>query len=134
MKRYLKNYLTTFFILNIIFIIILVLLRARTLPFLRFEIAILLIAIFFSFAVWIFRFEKGNSVINVILGYIAIIPGILIMQSLFREHLTRLTWLIYIILVVIGIIYGIVVFVVSKKYQDEVKELNRLLEEKNQEK
>ena len=137
MKSYLKTYLTTLFVINIIFILIVMLLAKRVqvpFGFFRLEIGAILMAIFLSFTVWIFKWEKGNSVMNVICGYITIVPAMFIFRFLFGIHLFRFTWYLYILLVIIGIIYGIVVFVVSKKYKDEVNELNRLLKEKEAEK
>jgi hypothetical protein len=35
-------------------------------------------------------------------------------------------------MVVVGIIYGVVVYIISRRYKSEVEHLNQLLEEKSQ--
>jgi hypothetical protein len=116
---------------HILFILLslIVLRRAGiTYPFLRLEIGAILVTFVISLAVFMFRLEKGSSLLNTILGYVILIPGIFILRSTFGNYLFRFTWLIYILMVFIGIIYGVAVYVVSKKYQKEAKEMNDLLE------
>lgn len=131
MKEYLKIYLKFYLFVHILFILLslIVLRRAGiTYPFLRLEIGAILVTFVISLAVFMFRLEKGSSMLNTILGYVILIPGIFILRSTFGNYLFRFTWLIYILMVFIGIIYGVAVYVVSKKYQKEAKEMNDLLE------
>ncbi|MBE0701298.1 MAG: hypothetical protein IH571_06395 [Acholeplasmataceae bacterium] len=136
MKRYATLYLKSFFAINIVFFLLAIIVYRRaniSLPFIRLEFGVLIVSLFVASTLFIFKLEKGNSVLNVILGYIILIPAIFVIRSVFGQYLFRFTWLIYIIFVVVGVIYGIVVYVVSRRYQAEVDELNRLLDEKKEE-
>jgi hypothetical protein len=133
MKRYLNLYLKSFLALNIIFFIIALSIFRRTgnvLPFIRLEFGVFIISLFLALSFFIFRLDKGNSIINVIIGYIVLIPGLFLIRYLFGTALFRFTWLFYILFIIIGIIYGIALYVVSKKYKKLADELNQLIEEK----
>jgi hypothetical protein len=97
-------------------------------PFIRIQLGLLVISLIVTLAFWLFKLEKGHSVINTILGYIVLIPAIFLLRTVYGTYLFRFTWLVYIIVVVVGIIYGAAVYVVSKKYKKEVDELNDLLQ------
>ncbi|HOI86157.1 MAG TPA: DUF3021 family protein [Acholeplasmataceae bacterium] len=130
MKDYGKIYLKVYLITHLVFLLLalVVLRRAQvTYAFIRLEIGAILVSAIVGFAVWLFRLEKGNSLINTILGYLIIIPSIFVLRNTFGQYLFRFTWLIYVVMVCVGIIYGIAVWVVSKKYKKEVKDLNELL-------
>lgn len=130
MKDYGKIYLKVYLITHLVFLLLalIVLRRAQvTYAFIRLEIGAILVSAIVGFAVWLFRLEKGNSLINTILGYLIIIPSIFVLRNTFGQYLFRFTWLIYVVMVCVGIIYGIAVWVVSKKYKKEVKDLNELL-------
>lgn len=130
MKDYGRIYLKVYLITHLIFLLLalIVLRRAQvTYAFIRLEIGAILVSAIVGFAVWLFRLEKGNSLINTILGYLIIIPSIFVLRNTFGQYLFRFTWLIYVVMVCVGIIYGIAVWVVSKKYKKEVKDLNELL-------
>lgn len=130
MKDYGRIYLKVYLITHLVFLLLalIVLRRAQvTYAFIRLEIGAILVSAIVGFAVWLFRLEKGNSLINTILGYLIIIPSIFVLRNTFGQYLFRFTWLIYVVMVCVGIIYGIAVWVVSKKYKKEVKDLNELL-------
>lgn len=130
MKDYGRIYLKVYLITHLVFLLLalIVLRRAQvTYAFIRLEIGAILVSVIVGFAVWLFRLEKGNSLINTILGYLIIIPSIFVLRNTFGQYLFRFTWLIYVVMVCVGIIYGIAVWVVSKKYKKEVKDLNELL-------
>jgi len=101
------------------------------LPYLKLELGGLLISIILGISIFLFRLEKGNSIFNIVLGYLSIIPALLVLRGVFGTHLFRSASLLYIIMIIIGVIYLIVVFIVSKRYKQEVDHLNSLLEEKN---
>ncbi|MCF7924104.1 MAG: hypothetical protein K9L64_03225 [Candidatus Izimaplasma sp.] len=135
MKRYLNYFLKTLFIINLIYIILSFIIFRRfniSLLYFRLEIGAIIISIILSLAYYIFKTDKGIGILNVILAYVLIIPSLYIFRFNFGRYLFRSAWLIYIIFIIIGIIYGIVLYVVSKKYKSEVKHLNELLE-KNKE-
>lgn len=130
MKDYGRIYLKVYLITHLVFLLLalIVLRRAQvTYAFIRLEIGAILVSSIVGFAVWLFRLEKGNSLINTILGYLIIIPSIFVLRNTFGQYLFRFTWLMYVVMVLVGIIYGIAVWVVSKKYKKEVKDLNELL-------
>ncbi|HQN74761.1 MAG TPA: hypothetical protein PK160_01855 [Bacillota bacterium] len=133
MKKYSGIFLKFLFIINIIYIILATIVYRRLdirLSFVRLEIGVLIISLILSLATYIMKLEKGNSIVNVILGYIIIVPSLYVFRNNFGTYLFRSVWLIYILMVVVGIIYGVVLYVLNKKYKDEVKHLNELLEEK----
>ncbi|MFO7969666.1 MAG: hypothetical protein ACQERX_01035 [Bacillota bacterium] len=135
MKQYFNYFVKSLFIVNLIYIVLSFIIFQRlniTFLYIRLEIGAILIALILSFAYLIFKTDKGNDIVNVILAYLLIIPSLFIFRFNFGRFLFRSAWLIYILLIIFGIIYGIVLYVVSKKHQEEVKRLNELLE-KNQE-
>jgi phosphotransferase system glucose/maltose/N-acetylglucosamine-specific IIC component len=136
MKKYISIFLKFLFFINIIYIILAAVVFRRLdirLSFVRLEIGVLIISIILSFATYIMKLEKGNSVVNVILGYIIIIPSLFVIRNNFGTYLFRSAWLIYILMIVVGIIYGVVLYVLNKRYKEEVNHLNKLLDEKKKE-
>jgi glucose dehydrogenase len=130
MKDYGKIYLKVYIIVHLIFLILAVMVYRRvqvTYPFARLEMGALIVSAIVGFAVWLFRLEKGNSVLNTILGYVVIIPSIFVLRNVFGQYLFRFSWFIYVLMVIVGIIYGVAVLMVSKKYKKEVDDLNELL-------
>lgn len=102
------------------------------LAFIRIEFGALIISAILAFALLVFKLEKGNSFVNIVLAYLIVIPAIIVMRIIYGTYLFKSAWLIYIIMVIVGIIYGIVVLIVSKKYKQEVEHLNKLLAEKEE--
>lgn len=134
MKKYMSIYLKVFFFMSILFLLLALIVVRRfdvTLPFARISYGIFVVSAFVSLTLWLFKLEKGNSILNVILGYFMLIPGILVIRNVYGNYLFRLSSLIYIIMIVIGIIYGIVLWIVSKKYKKQVDDLNKLIENQN---
>ena len=134
MKRYISIYLKVFFFMSVLFLLLSLIVARRsgvTLPFVRISYGVFIVSVFVSLTLWLFKLEKGNSLLNVILGYFMLIPGILVIRNVYGLYLFRLSSLIYIIMMVIGIIYGIVLWIVSKKYKQQVDDLNKLIENQN---
>jgi hypothetical protein len=130
MKSYFNYYLKAFFVLNIIYILISLVIFQRTTninPFIRLELGVLFSSVFIAGAIKLFKTEKGNTIINVILAYIAIIPSLIILRNSFGTFLFRNVSRLYILMVIIGIIYGIAVLIVSRKYKKEEVELNQMV-------
>jgi hypothetical protein len=128
MKRYLKVYLG----IHLVFLLLAMLVYRRTqvvYPFIRLELGAILISLFVTLSIGMFRFEKGNSILNTIVGYLLLIPGIFILRETFGNYLFRFSWLIYLFMVGVGIIYGVSVIFVSKKYKKEVEDLNKLIQD-----
>lgn len=130
MKDYGKYYLKSYIIIHLIFLLLSMIVYRRAdinYSFMRLEIGALIVSAIISLAIWFFRLEKGNSLLNILIGYLVIIPGIFVLRNTFGTYLFRFTWLIYIVIVLVGIIYGVAVFIVSKKYKKEVADLNEML-------
>jgi hypothetical protein len=128
MKRYPKVYLG----IHLVFLLLAMLVYRRAqvvYPFVRLELGAILISLFVTLSIGMFRFEKGNGILNTIVGYLLLIPGIFILRETFGNYLFRFSWLIYLFMVGVGIIYGVSVYVVSRKYKKEVQDLNQLLED-----
>ena len=96
-------------------------------------VSTLLSSFFAALARTVFKSEKGIPVVNAVLGYLLIIPILFIIRATYNNYLFQLSYLIYIIMAVILIIYGIALLVAKKKYKQEVDELNRLLLDKQEE-
>ena len=136
MKKYISIFFKFLFFINIIYIILATIVFRRLdirLSFVKLEIGVLIISVILSLAIYIMKLEKGNSIVNVILGYIIIIPSLYVVRNNFGTYLFKSAWLIYILMIVVGIIYGVVLYVLNKKYKEEVDHLNKLLEEKKKE-
>ncbi|MBN2268935.1 MAG: hypothetical protein V3569_00390 [Acholeplasmataceae bacterium] len=134
MKTYSKLYLKIYFIMSLISLVIAFAVLRRTdyqYPFIRIQLGLVLISFIVTLTFWLFKLEKGHSLLNIIIGYIVLIPAIFLLRTVYGNYLFRFTWIIYIIVVVVGIIYGVAVYVVSKKYKKEVNELNELLNNDN---
>jgi hypothetical protein len=135
MKTYGSIYLKVYLLMHLIFMLLslIVLRRADiTYPFIRLEIGAILISGVISLAIFMFCLEKGHVLLNTILGYLILIPGIFMLRNTFGQYLFRFTWFLYVLMVLIGFIYGIAVWQVSKKYKKEAEELNDLLEKQRQ--
>ena len=137
MKQYSRYLYKTLLITNIIYVLlswIIVSRRNITLPFLRLELGAILISLIIGLAYYIFKSEKGNSIINVILAYVLVLPSLLVFRANFGQILFRSAAFIYIIFVIVGVIYSIALYVASKKYQSETNDLNSLLKNNEEQK
>ncbi|MBI9008606.1 MAG: hypothetical protein JEZ05_01120 [Tenericutes bacterium] len=135
MRKYMKTFYKTFFITSLLTIVLNLIIIRRfsiALAYVKISVSVLLISIFVALAIRVFKSEKGRGYINAILGFLLIIPALLIIRSTYGTYLFRFTYTIYIIIAVIGLIYGVALLVASKKYKTEVNELNRLLLEKDE--
>ena len=134
MKKYLSTFYKTFFITTIPTLLLNISIYRRydtILGYTKITISVFLIAVFIAIPIRVFKSEKGKGYINAILGYILIIPTLFIIRATYGTYLFRFTYTIYIIIAIIGVIYGIALLVASKKYKSEVNELNRLLLDKD---
>ena len=130
MKKYLNTLAKTFLITTIPLILIAAFIYRRfdvQIGYNRVTIGALLIALIIALAIRVFKSEKGKPIVNAILGYIIIVPALLVVRRVFGDYLFSRVWVIYIVIAAVGIIYAIALYVASKKYKTEVDELNRLL-------
>ena len=135
MKKYFNIFVKTFFFTSIPLMILSLIVRRRLdyiMGYVRLTIGAILISVFIALAITVFKSEKGKGFVNAILGYIIIIPALFIVRNLFGTYLFTRVWIIYIVIAIVGVIYGIALLVASKKYKTEVDELNRLLLDKEE--
>lgn len=131
MKKYFDIYLKSFFFMSLLFLFLSIIAYKRTdvrPPFALVSYGIFIVTIFLSISIWLFKREEGNSLMQAIIGYLVLIPAILTIRNVYGTALFRFTYLIYIIFIIIGIIYGVVFAVVSKKYKNEVEQLNEMID------
>ena len=130
MKKYFNTLCKTFFFITLLTILLNAFITRRynvTLAYNKISFSVLLSSIFIALAIRVFKSDKGKGYINAVLGYIIIIPTLLVIRATYGQYLFKFTYTIYIIMAIIGLIYGVALLVASKKYKSEVDELNRLL-------
>ncbi|BCR35428.1 DUF3021 family protein [Mariniplasma anaerobium] len=133
MKKYADIYLKSFFFMSLLFLILSIIVYRRTdlkMPFALVSYGIFIVSIFLSFSIWLFKLEEGNGLIHAIIGYLVLIPAILVIRNVYGTALFRFSSFIYIVFIFVGIIYGIVFYIVSKKYKKEVDQLNDMINHK----
>ncbi len=136
MKRYFSTFVKTLFFTTLVFLFLAILYYRVTqtqLGYFRVTIGAILMSLIIAAAIRVFKSEKRKAVVNAVLGYLIIIPALFVLRNLFGTFLFRQAWSLYILIAIIGIIYGIALLAASKKYKSEVNELNRLLLEKQKE-
>lgn len=130
MKKYGNILVKTTFILILLMVFITGAIYRVTnvrLAYTRVTVGTLIMSLIIAAAIIVFKSEKGKGYINAILGYIIIIPALFVFRIIFGTYLFKRIWYLYILIAIIGIIYGIALWVASRKYETEVTELNRLL-------
>lgn len=133
MKKYADIYLKSFFFMSLLFLILSVIVTRRTdlrLPFALVSYGIFIVSIFLSFSIWLFKLEEGNGLIHAVIGYLVLIPAILVIRNVYGTALFKFSSFIYIVFIIVGIIYGIVFYIVSNKYKKQVDELNEMINNK----
>lgn len=137
MKVFGKYLFKIFFFVNLIYLILAFIVYRRTdylLSFVRLEFGALIISLILTTAYTIYQLEKGNTIINIILAYLLVLPSLIIIRRDFGSYIFRSITRLYIIFIVIGIIYAIALYVASKRYKKEVRDLNDLLEKQQDKK
>ncbi len=132
-KKYFNTFLKTFFFTSIVFILVSMVIVHRTdyqMPFIKLTIGMIVFSLIVSLAIRVFKSEKGKPYINAILGYLIVIPSLFIVRFLFSTYVFTRVYFLYILIGIIGVIYGVALLVASRKYKSEVDELNRLLMDK----
>ncbi|GEM_PF-1221021 len=137
MKRFFKAYILSFFYSNL-FLILLQAGIVRRLNihynYLPVIIGAMVMALFLAFGSMLFKREKGASWLNILLGFVVILPSLYVIKYLFGIIIFRFSFVIYLFIILIAIVYSIMVFFATKKARAEVKEMNDLLnKEKNKE-
>jgi hypothetical protein len=133
MKRYLKTYSYIFVIINILLLLLSAGIKFRfniEVPFIRLCIAGFFISAFIALSWMIFTSRKGNIILKIILGFVALLPIVILLRRSFGPLLFRASFAIYIFSFIIAIIYAIAVLIVSAKTKKEERELNELIKDK----
>lgn len=133
MKDYIKRYAYTYAIVSFVFLIVCFVIQKRLnigIPFYKAGVGTILISLLIALSITIFKIKKGNFIIKIILGFVALLPIVLIMRRVFGVIVFRYSFIAYLFVCLCGIIYGIALLVASKKVKKEAKYLNRLLENK----
>lgn len=136
MKRFGKVYFMMFFFSNI-FLVILQLGIARRLniqfQYIPVIVGALLIALFLAIGAMLFKREKGASWLNLILGFIAILPSLFVLRYLFGYTIFRFSFVIYLSIILIAVVYSILVYFATRKAKAEVEALNKMLPQDKEE-
>ena len=137
MKTIRHTFYKLLLIINLIYVILAGIIYRRrdiSLPFIRLELGAIVIALIITAAISIYRSEKGHTLINIILAYILVLPSLYVFRNNFGRLLFRSAAVLYIIFITIGIIYGVALYIASRKYKQEVDDLNAMLSKHDQEK
>lgn len=130
MKRYLKIYSYIFVIVNISLLLLSLGIRYRyniEVPFIKLCAAGLFISAFIALSWMIFSLKRGNIIAKIILGFVALLPIVLLFRRIFGILLFRASFAVYIFAFIIAIIYAIAVLAVSARTKKEERELNELI-------
>ncbi|MDD3382398.1 MAG: hypothetical protein PHT83_02675 [Bacilli bacterium] len=133
MNSYFKRLTYIYLVLSIIFIIISFIIFKRTstqLSYLRLSIGALLISAILDFSVVIFKTKKLPPIINILLGFISLIPAIYVFKEVFGALMFKVSIAIYIFAFVCAVIYSIAVIIISYRVRKDEQFLNKLLKEK----
>jgi len=133
MNSYFKRLTYIYLVLSILFIIISFVIFKRTstqLSYLRLSIGALLISAILDFSVVIFKTKKLPPIINILLGFISLIPAIYVFKEVFGTLMFKVSIAIYIFAFVCAVIYSIAVIIISYRVRKDEQFLNKLLKEK----
>jgi len=130
MRKFMKRYAFSFLYTNLGLLLISLAIYRRlniTRPYIVVEISSLFIALFITLGILVMRLEKGNSWLNSILGFIIFIPSLFVLRQVYGVIIFRYSFVLYLFIALIAIIYGIALLVVNHRVKNETKELNSLL-------
>lgn len=134
--KILRRYASIYTMINIVFLLVCLFVQLRlniAIPFLKVCIGALIISIFVTLSVTLFKMKKGNEILRIALGFIALAPIVLITKAVFGATVFRYSFIIYIFALLCAIIFCIAIIVVASRAKKEEKELNDLLVDKKDE-
>ncbi|MDD3122228.1 MAG: DUF3021 family protein [Candidatus Izemoplasmatales bacterium] len=137
MKKFGRRFTNSFIFINVFMLFLTIGIYRHlniTYPFIKVSIGAFLISLFISLAVTIFKLEKGLSWLNAIIGFIVATPSLFVLRYLFGYSIFRYSFVSYLFIIVVAIIYGIAIMVVSRKAKSEANELNLLLPKEKEDK
>jgi len=136
MKNYLKLYAIIYAIVNlVVFVLALVIMRLRSV-----DLSIrtlfwgsIIISLLIALSITVFKRTWGNGVLNVILGYLIILPATLVLRAMYGAVLFRGTFVIYFLGLIYAVIYSLVILYASIRNKKEESKLNELLDKQKDE-
>lgn len=131
MKNYFKLYAYIYAIVSVVtFLLALAIMRIYdvTLQIRPLFWGSILISLLLALSIKVFKKTWGNGVLNVILGYLIILPAIFILRSMYGTVLFRRTIVIYLLGLIYAVIYSLIVLNSSLKNKKEESKLNKLLQ------
>lgn len=129
-KQFLKRWAITYAIINLVFFVACYIVQRRfgiSLSYLKVSIGAVLIAVFVTISISLFKMKKGNQVVKTATGLIALAPVVIIAKQIYGSMVFRYSFVIYIFAAICAISYCVAVFVVARRAKIDEKELNSLL-------
>ncbi|MBU1093855.1 MAG: hypothetical protein KKH01_05285 [Firmicutes bacterium] len=136
MKTYFKLYAYIYAIVSlVVFILALGILRVYP----DFSLSIrslfwgsIIISLLLALSIRVFKKTWGNGVVNVILGYLIILPAIYVIKQMYGTVLFRRTFVIYLLGLIYAIIYSFVILYASYRNKKEESKLNELIKDQGE--
>lgn len=135
MKNYLKLYAYIYAITSLVtFLLALGIMRLYdvTLQIKPLFWGSIIISLLLALSIKVFKKTWGNGVLNVILGYLIILPAIFTLRLMYGTVLFRRTFAIYLIGLIYAIIYSLVILNASIRNRKEESKLNQLLKDQEE--
>ncbi len=126
----LKRYAAAYTLINIVFLVVCFAVQRRLnidISFLRVSAGALVISLFVTLSVTLFKMNKGNEIIKIALGLFALAPVVVITRRIFGVMVFRYSYIVYLFAILCALIYSIAVVTVAHRAKREAKELNSLL-------
>ncbi|MFH0767116.1 MAG: hypothetical protein V1920_03375 [Bacillota bacterium] len=136
MKQYLKLYAYVYAIISYeVFLLAIVIYQNYnvTLSIRSLFWGSIFISLLFALSLTVFKKTWGNGVLNVILGYLIIMPITLLLRNMYGDFLFRRTFVIYLLGLIYAAIYSLVILYASVKNKKIESKLNELLNEQKEE-
>jgi|GEM_PF-670907 phosphotransferase system glucose/maltose/N-acetylglucosamine-specific IIC component len=133
MKRYLKLFAYVYTLSNIIsFVIALGVIRRYDvyLPIREIFIGTIFISLLIAAAIIIFKKTWGNGVMNVILGYIILLPVPFTINRMYDGYILRRPTFIYLFGLIYAVLYTLVLIYAHHRNKKDEKNLNDLIKDK----
>ncbi len=132
MKNYLKLYAIIYAIVNLaVFVLALAIMRNSNiiLSIKTLFWGSIIISLLIALSIKVFKKTWGNGVLNVILGYLIILPATVVLRSMYGTFLFRRTFVVYLLGLIYAVIYSLVILYASLRNKKEEGKLNQLLEQ-----
>ncbi len=135
MKNYLKIYAYIYAIFSLIAFLLAVYIDrnyAVTIPVRNIFWGSIIISLLLALSLTVFKQRWGNGVMNVIVGYLIILPTTFVLRAMFGNVLFRTTFGIYLLGLIYAIVYSLVILYGSIKNKKMETKLNELLKDQKE--